>query len=197
MKSFDYDLRYFKAGVEELQDYLLSDNMFWSLDAKTEVNEPVFPNLTLGNLLLAEKRLRARHLTLEQEAQLGEVLPELDRLRSHWRVAWSKKAERSMHNRLNMWRNFIDEYTKAPGANADRYAYEVQRRGMLELLKTEVGPMPQAVTELLARLDAFLKTFLVSGDFLWEEELKDGFPKDTYWFLYGRLPQELKQSGDY
>ena len=86
MKSFDYDLRYFKAGVEELQDYLLSDNMFWSLDAKTEVNEPVFPNLTLGNLLLAEKRLRARHLTLEQEAQLGYVLPALNRQRSHWRV---------------------------------------------------------------------------------------------------------------
>ena len=68
---------------------------------------------------------------------------------------------------------------------------------MLELLKTEVDQMPQAVTELLARLDAFLKTFLVSGDFLWEEELKDGFPKDTYWYLYGRLPQELKLSGDY
>lgn len=197
MKTFDYDLRYFKAGVEELETYLLSDQLFWPLDAKTEANEPDFPNLTLGSLLLTEARLKARHLTLEQEAQLGEVLPKLNQVRSHWRVAWSKKAEHSMHNRLGMWRNFIDEYTKSPEANADRYPYEVQRRVMLELLKAEVEQLPQAATELITRLDAFIRSFLVPGDFIWEAELKDGFSNVTYWYLFGRLPEELKHFGGY
>jgi len=197
MKSFDYDLRYLKAGVEELESYLLSEHLFWSLDAKTEANEPVFPNLTLGNLLLTEARLKGRHLTLEQEAQLGAVLPKLEQVRSHWRVAWSKKAEHSVQNRLNMWNNFIDEYTRAPEANADRYPYEVQRRVMLHLLMKEADNLPEAVSELLARLDALVKTFIIRGDFIWEAELKDGFPEDTYWYLYGRLPDELKQPEDY
>jgi hypothetical protein len=197
LKSFDYDLRYLKAGVEELESYLLSEHLFWPLDAKTEANEPVFPNLTLGNLLLIEARLKARHKTLEQEVQLGAVLPKLEQVRSQWRAAWDKKAEHSLHNRVTMWRNFIDDYTKAPEANADRYAYEVQRRVMLELLKDEVDQVPPAVSDLIAHLDALLKTFLISGDFIWESELKDGFPMETYWYLYGKLPNELKQSGDY
>lgn len=192
MKSFDYDLRYLKAGIEELQSYLLSDHLYWSLDAKTMANEPAFPNLTLGNLLLSKARLQARHLTLEQDVQLGAVLPVFEQLRSQWRSAWSKKAERSLYSRLNMWRDFLDEYRKAPDANADRYAYEVQRRVMLDLLMCEVDEVPKEASELLAALDGLVKTFLVPGDFIWEAELQEGFPKAQYWYLYGRLPEDLK-----
>jgi hypothetical protein len=191
MKTFDYELRYLKAGIETLESYLLSDHLYWSLDAKTEASEPPFPNLTLGGLLLTEARLRGRRLTLEQEVQLGEVLPRLELLRSKWRVAWGKKADRSLHNRLNMWRDYLDEYCKAPEANADRYPYEVQRRVMLELLLSEVGPLPEAASELIARLDSLVKAFLIPSDFIWEAELKDGFPKGRFWYLYGRLPEAL------
>lgn len=192
MKSFDYDLRYLKAGIEELQSYLLSDQLYWPLDAKTKANEPVFPNLTLGNLLLSKARLEARHLTLEQDVQLGAVLPLLDQVRSQWRVAWSKKAERSLNSRLTMWRDFLDEYRKAPDSNTERYPYEVQRRVMIELLLPEVDKVPKETYELLDALDALVKTFLEPGDFIWEAELKDGFPQKTYWYLYGRLSEELE-----
>lgn len=193
MKSFDYDLRYLKAGVEELESYLLSDHMYWPLDAKTRPEEPVFPNLTLGNLLLAEARLKARQASPEQQAQLDEVLRTLDQLRAHWRVAWSKKAEQSIQNRLKMWVDFIDEYSRAPEANADRYAYEVQRRVMLDLLLADENA-PEGVVELLGKLDALVKTFLVPGDFIWEAELQDGFPRNKYWYLYGKLPESLRQT---
>lgn len=192
MKSFDYDMRYLKAGVEELESYLLSDHMYWPLDAKTLANEPVFPNLTLGNLLLAEARLKARRPSLEQQVQLGEVLPRLEQLHSQWRVAWSKKAGQSIQNRLKMWADYLDEYSRAPEANADRYAYEVQRRVMLELLMADVKP-PEGVQELLGKLDSLVRTFLVQGDFIWEPELADGFPRGKYWYLYGRLPESLQQ----
>jgi hypothetical protein len=197
MKSFDYDLRYLKAAIEDLESYLLSDHLYWSLDAKTQASEPVFPNLTLGNLLLSKARLQARHLTLEQEVQLGSVLAELEKVRSQWRVAWSKKAARSLQNRLSMWRDFLDEYRKKPEANADRYAYEVQRRAMLDLLLPEVDEVSNETIVLISKLDALLKTFLVRGNFIWEEELRGGFPEDEFWYLYGILPERLTLAEDY
>jgi hypothetical protein len=92
-----------------------------------------------------------------------------------------------------MWADFIDEYSRAPEANADRYAYEVQRRVMLDLLLAD-GNAPEGVAELLGKLDALVKTFLVPGDFIWEAELQDGFPRNQYWYLYGKLPASLRQS---
>lgn len=192
MKSFDYDLRYLKAGVEDLEGYLLSEHLFWPLEVKTYPKEPAYPNLTLGNLLLSKERLVAYDRTLEQEGQLGAVLQQLGLVRSKWRAAWSKKASRSLENRLGMWRDFLADYLKGPESNANRYAYEVQRRVMVELLRVEVDEVPSQVTRLLAKLDDLLETFLLPGEFIWEAEVEGGFPKPGYWYLYGRLPERLE-----
>jgi hypothetical protein len=192
MSAFDYDLRYLKAGIESLESYLLSDHLHYSLDTRAQSGEPAFPNLTLGNLLLSEARLRAWPKTLEQEGQLGALLPRLDQQRSRWRTAWGKKAVRSLHSRLNLWRDYLDEYRRTPDANADRYAFEVKRRVMIDLLQVEVDEPSRTDLELLARLDALLKTFLIRGKFIWSGELAGGFPTERYWYLYGWLPDELK-----
>ena len=192
MKTFEYDLRYLKEGIEELESYLLSEQLFWPLEARTEPGEAAYPNLTLGNLLLVEARLKARPMTLAQQAQLGALLPQLEQVRSRWRSAWSKKALHSLHNRLKMWRDFLDEYTKAPEAHADRYPYEVQRRVMLALLAGEAEQAPPEVNDLIGKLDALLRAVLMKGDFIWEPELQAGFPEETYWYLYGRLPETLE-----
>ena len=194
MKSFDYDLRYLKAGVDELESYLLSENLYWPLDVKAQANEPAFPNLTLGNLLLSKARLLARHRTLEQDLQLGAILPRLDQVRSQWRAAWNKKAARSLHSRLNTWRDFLEEYRKAPDAHYDRYAYEVGRRVMLDLLLPELGAPQEELTGLLSRLDALLQTLLLPGNFIWDAELAGGFPPADFWYLYGSLPEKLEST---
>jgi hypothetical protein len=32
-----------------------------------------------------------------------------------------------------------------------------------------------------------LKGELIPGDFVWENELVNGFPPTTFWYLYGKL----------
>ncbi len=188
MKSFEYDLRYLQAGVEELENYLLSDDIFWPIDIRPPAGEPGYPQLTLGGMLLSRKRLSAYNKAPKQAAQVEKLITDMDKIRSNWRVAWEKKAGRSFGVRLKMWRDFIEEYRQSPLDNADRYPYEVRLRTMLALLQMEGGGQVPAEVDLLVILDKFLDTVLITGGFIWDEDLQPGFPEHVYWYLYGRLP---------
>jgi hypothetical protein len=102
-------------------------------------------------------------------------------------VAWGQKATVEYHARLTLWRNFLEDYREQPGANADRYPYEVARRVMLHLLEEEAQGIPTAETNLVKAMDKLLQAVFVPGEFIWDPELQGGFPRDTYWYLFGRL----------
>ncbi len=188
MRSTEYDLRYLQAGVAELENYLLSKDVFWPTDIRPPAGEPSYPQLTLGGLLLSRQRLKIYEKTPKQIAQADKIFTEMDAIRARWKVAWENKASRSFTVRVKMWRDYIEEYRLLPQDNADRYAYEVRLRVMLTLLKPEVGTQSAAEIDLLSILDNYLEKVLIEGSFVWEPELQPGFPYTTYWFLYGRLP---------
>jgi hypothetical protein len=186
MKTFAYDLGYLQACLEEMESYLLSDELFWPISATPPQGAPDFPRLTLGSLLVSEQRLKA--YPQAQAAQVQRVTSDIEHIRSKWRVMWEKKAVRSYTVRLRMWSEFFDEYRSSPQDNADRYAYEVRLRVMLELLKLEGGGHSQAEVEMLGGQDRYLKSVLKEGGFIWEAEIQSGFPIGAYWYLYGSLP---------
>lgn len=187
MPSIPYDLGYLRSGLAELERYLLSKELYWPTGAAAPPGEPAFPQLTLGGLLLAAQRLQAHRLDTAQGAELAKLEARLEALRGQWRVAWEGKAAREFHARLNLWRDFLEEYRENPANNADRYGYEVGRRAMLALLAPDAAEAPPAEREMLRGLDGLLKAVLLPGDFVWEAELQGGFPRETYWFLYGQL----------
>jgi hypothetical protein len=187
MPSAEYDLEYLRAIVEGLEDYLLSKELYWSLGVAAPRGEPAFPPLTLGGLLLAQARLHARDLAPGQRDQLVLLEERVDGIRSRWRVAWGRKAAHDFRARLNLWRDFLEEYRQNTQGNVDRYAYEVGRRVMLHLLAPEAESIPPTEAELLAGLDRLLRAVFVPGDFVWEAELAGGFPLEVYWYLYGQL----------
>ncbi len=188
MKSIEYDLRYLQAGVAELENYLLSKDVFWPTDIRPPAGEPAYPQLTLGGLLLSRQRLKIYEKTPKQIAQVEKIFTDMDATKARWKVAWENKASRSFSVRVKMWRDYIEEYRLVPHDNADRYPYEVRLRAMLTLLKPEVGAQSSAEIDLLSILDNFLDKILITGSFVWEPELQAGFPETTYWYLYGRLP---------
>ncbi|OGO30924.1 MAG: hypothetical protein A2136_01320 [Chloroflexi bacterium RBG_16_54_11] len=187
MKSVEYDLRYIQAGLEVLEDYLLSEDVFWPMGAKPPLGEPDFPQLTLGGMLLARARLVSQHLYPGQQEQVQRAVSSLDRYRTKWRVAWEKKARQCFQVRQRMWGDYLRDYQENQPDNADRYAYEVRLRVMLELLRSEYNIENKAEVELIMALDGYLKSALVPDGFIWEPELEAGFPPGVYWFLYGKL----------
>ena len=69
MKSIEYDLRYLSAGLEILENYLLSDEVFWTIYVNPPEGEPAYPKLTLDGLLLAQARLAGHHMYPNQKSR--------------------------------------------------------------------------------------------------------------------------------
>jgi hypothetical protein len=193
MASIEADLRFFEAGVANLEAYLLSNELYWPLNLANHPGEPPFPRLTLGNLLLARTSLAGRWNPLEQQARLGKLMTDFELQRSRWRVAWGNKAARSFRSRLNMWRDYLEEYRRTPEAHADRYRYQVRLRVILRLLAPEAEGLETAELELLDGLDALLRVVLQPGSFTWENNLQAAFPVEVDWYLYGTLPIKLQK----
>ena len=193
MPSPEYDLRYLKAGIEQLESYLLSSDVYWSIGARAPAGETPYPKLTLGGLLLARLRAQSSIKTSTQQVELEELSRRLNDLRTRWRVAWEGKASKEFHARLNLWKNFLEEYRANPDTQYDRYKYEVTRRVMLYLLCDETENIRQAQRDLLASLDLLLHTVFVSGEFIWDVTLAASFPQEQYWYLYGGIPKSLQR----
>ena len=187
MPTAEYDLRYLKAGIEQLENYLLSGEIYRPIGISASPRETPYPQLTLGGLLLARQRLRATAQSPAQQVELAHLEDEMDTTRQKWLTAWGRKAEAEFRARLRLWRNFIAEYRQEPAINEDRYAYEVSRRVMLQLLSRETHALPTAELELLNSLDKVLRAVLLPGDFVWDAVLVSSFPKAIYWYLYGQI----------
>jgi hypothetical protein len=192
MPSPEYDLGYLKAGIEQLESYLLSSDVYWSIGARAPDGETPYPQLTLGGLLLARLRAQSSIKTSTQQVELEELSGRLNDLRTHWRVAWEGKASKEFRARLNLWKNFLEEYRVNPETQYDRYKYEVTRRVMLHLLGAQAENIPQAQSDLLASLDLLLHTIFISSEFIWDVSLAASFPQEQYWYLYGGIPKSLQ-----
>jgi len=176
MTSLEKDKAYLEAGVSELEDYLLSNELFWPVTTRGFD----LPRLTIGGLLLAKARLKARG------AQIEALLSQLEAVRSKWRVAWETKAGRGFQSRFNLWSNYLSDYRHNPEGHADAYPHEARYRAMMKLLLAEL-PAPPAELAGLSQLDSLLRANFIPGDFIWGADLQSGFPEDEYWYLYGKL----------
>jgi hypothetical protein len=164
--NMNLDQKYLDEALPQLQDYLLSKELFWALNAS-------LPRLTIGGLLLALTRSPNESYRLRIET-----------FRIKWHSAWEEKCAREMRNRLTALSSFLAEH-HASEHRVETYPQEIRWRAMLELLRDEIPNSPEAQT--LAEMDRKLKTFFVSGSFVWENDLRFFFPQEKFWFLYGKI----------
>lgn len=176
MSSDSADKSYLEAGIPVLGDYLLSKELFWPISARGYS----LPRLTIGGILLAQARLEARR------EPVPSLSNQLDGIRSKWRVAWDTKAIREFQSRMRLWSNFLADYRNDPENHGDTYQYEVRTRVMLGLLLDEI-PQEEIGVESFNQLDETLRALLISSDFIWNADLESGFPREQFWYLYGRL----------
>jgi hypothetical protein len=187
MGIFAYESKFVRAGLDFLEDYLLSNSLFWDLRLISSTDEPPYPTLTVGCLLLSMARIQALGLSLSQQAEAIQLQTTLEHFRSRWHVAWKRKAGWEFHSRLNQWHNFLNDVSHNPGEFAVDYAYTVRLRVMLTLLHRDDLDLEPTDLEILSTLDGLVNTRFSAGNFCWEPELARGFPKEDYWYLWGKL----------
>jgi hypothetical protein len=194
MPTAEYDLRYVREALDILESYLLSSDIFRNVLVDPPAGEPPYPALTLGGILLSEMRVNAlkagNFLQPAEAAAWEELSSRLYILRRKWQKAWNNKAERSFNARLTQWKNFLEDYRQHPQAHANRYAYEVRLRVMLDLLAEQAASLDPHQLDILRSLDAVLRHRLQAGSFIWSEKYISGFPQDRFWYLYGQLSVE-------
>ncbi len=185
MSTADYELRYLEAGLETLEKFLLSKDIYRPIGIKEKQGEPPYPPLSLGWLLLYLYRAQSSNLSGAQFVDLETIRIKIGKFRNNWHSAWRQKAQSEFHSRLSLWRDYLEEYRENPGGNKDRYSYEVTRRVMLQLLNSEADQLPEAEIQALDELDKILLQILKPGEFIWNPHWKESFPKADFWYLYG------------
>ncbi len=70
----NYDLRYLAAGVENLESYLLSADLYWPPGIQSKPGETPYPSLTPANLLLARKKAEIRLDNTPEQFELVQCL---------------------------------------------------------------------------------------------------------------------------
>lgn len=182
MPSLEYDLAYLQACSGDLEDFLLSTVLYWPISGKPPKGDPPFPRLTLGGILLAQKRVDAR----------GEELPvtvaqTLEAVKTRWQSNWERKAAEERTTRRKRWEDFLGSYPSDPAQHARDYPGKVYQRVSIKLLTREITTWDVEEPATIASLDRILRGVFVAGDFCWERELRQGFPEEEYWYLYGGL----------
>jgi hypothetical protein len=177
------DMEYLSAGLDELEDYLQSEELYWKLSVHSSL-----PRLTIGSLLLASKKLNIRLHSETDIQKLQELRTLLEVTRFKWPAIWGRKIKREFHARLDLWQNYLQDYFESPDIKSSEYGHQVQWRVILHLLSGEITTFTQE-SYVLSQLDRNMTPFWLQGDFVWEPDLKQAFPEKEFWFLYGKLRQ--------
>lgn len=165
MKQAEQD--FLNEALPQLQEYLLSEALYWPLGG-------TLTRLTPGALLLALTRM-----DISQPEAARAARRKLDTLTEKWHSAWQRKIRQETASRLRLWSNFLAECGQPASQENAVYSSEVRGRVILQLLGN-------ASPELSA-LDAQLKKIFYPGNFIWEAPLRAAFPQPNFWFLYGSL----------
>lgn len=180
------DLVILEAMAAEMDEYLRNNNMFWPL------SDSSLPRLTLGGYLMRQHRLKGLRQLLDEsekarldaaEAQFTEALVEKV-------VAFERKAHDELHARLRQWSEYMRELRQVTLAAGDYYPTAVETRAMIAALLNKLEKPPykldRRVLNELAAYDRLLANYWQAGDFIWPDAWAAAYPRQAYWWLYGR-----------
>lgn len=175
------DLAYLRSAVIDLEQFILTKDIFWpSVRGGGDIQ------FSLGGLLLVTRRLQGETLSAEQSVELKANETAVESLYTHWQTHWQAKARDEVSMRLGLWRTFVEDYQRDPRAYFKTYPSQVRQRVIITLLQERLSQTAEEQTNL-AEIDTTLRDHFSPGPFVWDAELKTAFPENEFWFLYGSL----------
>ena len=181
------DLAACQAMADELEAYLQSDVLYWQMDASRPGGDQL-PKLTVSGFLERTCRLGAALLSSSQRAGLDESVRRFEQARDRLYARYVARAVHDLRGRLDAWQWFLDDYAKQPEEQAPYYPAQAHTRLAVELLMDELDrPRAAEFAHRLSALDERLRADWINGAFVWHTSLAQGFPRERFWWLYGKL----------
>ena len=192
MQSVEYNLDLFEAMLDEIEDFLLSADIFWPLDKRSKHDLPPYPHLSTGGLLMTQDESLAQEAEMNpgQKVQHAKLQRQWDMTLHKWRSALGRKSEREMGMRLNLWRAYLSDLEEGSASHFD-YHREVRNRVQFARLQTIASESSKTLkmVKTIRSLDARLLNLTIASEFIWDDRLREIYPEGNFGVLY-RQPRE-------
>lgn len=192
MESIDYNLDLFEAMLDEIEDFLLSADIFWPLAKRSKPDSPPYPRLSTGGLLMTQDEAQAQEdeMNSDQKARHAQLQSQWERILNKWRSALGRKSEREMGMRLNLWRAYLSDLEEGRASHFD-YHRETRNRVQFTRLRTLAAGSSKTLKmeKTIRSLDARLLNLTIASEFIWDDRLRETYPEGNFGVLY-RQPRE-------
>jgi len=188
MINLERDLRIVEATSSQLKEYVLSDVLYWPLSGTGWRGRDVLPRGTLGGMLLRLHQLSVLKelLTPEQVNRLEAAHSDAESAMNKWAVQTEQKAVIEIRARLRSWSMYLEEFARNPIGYFDEYAMQSRGRTALMYLDEVAGKAVNGLglVRLMGQADRRLQSLVIEGEFVWDEQLRPAYPRESYWWLY-------------
>lgn len=192
MESIDYNLDLFEAMLDEIEDFLLSADIFWPLAKRSKPDSPPYPRLSTGGLLMTQDESQAQEdeMNSDQKARHAQLQSQWERILNKWRSALGRKSEREMGMRLNLWRAYLSDLEEGRASHFD-YHRETRNRVQFTRLRALAASSSKTLKmeKTIRSLDARLLNLTIASEFIWDDRLRETYPEGNFGVLY-RQPRE-------
>lgn len=180
------DLAVVREMANEMQDYLLGDDVYHTLIVKTPQGEERIQS-SCGDLLARLHKLagQEKQLSAAQREELAAIRRRIDAGTGSMRSQYHGLIEREIRARLNSLKWYLDDCAEDPRACRVQYPFEIRnRQRVAELMKALGDDASADLQSEVEAIDRRLREATVSGEFVWDKRVKDVYPRDEYWYLY-------------
>ncbi len=183
------DLAIAAAMVDELEEYIIKDDLYRTLIVRTSTGE-VRLQMTGGDLLTRLHRLNHERdrLSAGQQQQFDAASERAETIIYSLKSRFNNRLQREMKARLDTLRWFLDESSGERGQARANYPYEIRNRQRVEEIVKRLGAgLSAELIEQLTQVDHRLRMLTTGSEFVWEPTLKSVFPQHPYWYLYAAM----------
>lgn len=183
------DLAIASAMVDELEEYLVKDDLYRTVIVPTPRGE-VRLQMTGGDLLTRLHRLHGERslLTPAQQETLDLISQRAEQTMYNLKTRFHLRLQREFKARLDSLKWFLDESSEDRARARANYPYEIRNRQRIEEIVKHLGDdLPAELAEQLRAVDRRLRQLTVSSEFIWDDRLRSVFPLHPYWYLYASL----------
>ena len=180
MNRIEYEAAYIEAGLEQFKPFLLSPEIFWNLNLARPAKQAPYPQLSLGNMLLASHILKADAKIKNHK----ELVESFDAFQLEWARAWQQKAKQEFNYRIKQWLRYLADLQGEKSQSQSSFKNDIRIRVLLELLLSQLKDDGQNVADQLNELDLQFHPLMKAAEFVWPPEIKGAFASEDYWFLY-------------
>lgn len=180
------DISILAAMVAAVPAYLNSTAVYYPL------SHPRYPQLTLGNYLMRQRRLQAidAEMSQPQKGRLEAIHADFQQVVRYQLARVATKGHKEGHARRRRWERTVSELLVTPKETVPYYATVVENRVMLAELLPYLRAIAHRFDDTLpaetAVVDQKLRPVWQPGPFVWPALWQPAYAKEEYWWLYGQ-----------